>query len=283
MVRSLSVVTVAFGSGCKINEWAGSWQAAGAECIICDNGGSVPGDLPAGASVLPFKGNAGFGGGINRAVEAADTPLVLITNPDTLPVSNNSLDAFIGKHQKNSFSGGSTTNRAGQTVHSTGVWPDMSWVKRQVFLPAGSLWRPDRVDWLQGSLILAYRDDFLKLGGFSEAYPLYFEDVDICARADKAGMGIKFEPGFRFVHDEGTGSSGSSSLRLASFHWGLVEFFRNHKPDEYDKIRRLVLLKCILRTFALAPFKPKSAAGYLSGFRAILRRTPPLLPGRANG
>lgn len=283
MPPSVTVITTAFGRVERVEEWARRWLNQGVQCIVCDNGGGIPPDNPSGVSVLPFKENTGFGGGINRAVEAADSDIVLITNPDTLPTSESFLMSFTEKHKKNSLSAGSTVDTMGRTVHSTGIWPDLNWVRKQIVKPAESLWRDNRIDWLQGSLMMVYRDDYLKLGGFSDAYPLYFEDVDLCARSQKAGMEVNYEPSCRFMHDEGTGSSGSLSIRLSCYHWGLVEFFRNHRPEEYASARRLVLLKCLLRYLILVPFRPSAASGYMTGFRCILGRTPPPLPGRARG
>lgn len=180
----------------------------------------MPSSLPEEVTVLPFVGNDGFGAGINRAVKAAVTPLVLVTNPDTLPLDQNSLETLTERHQKRILSGGLTVDHSSRTIHSTGRWPDLTWIRKQILGSAKSLWQENRIDWLQDSLILAYRDDCLELGGFSKTYPLYFEDVDLCAKAEKA---------------------------------------------------------------ALAPFRPKAAAGYIDGFRAVLGKTPPALPASAHG
>jgi hypothetical protein len=43
--------------------------------------------------------------------------------------------------------------------------------------------------------------DFARLGGFDERFFLYYEDVDICARAWKEGMRVATCPGVSAIHD----------------------------------------------------------------------------------
>ena len=43
-------------------------------------------------------------------------------------------------------------------------------------------------DWIGGMFMLFSSKDFKKLKGFDEEFFLYFEDVNICYRANKLGM-----------------------------------------------------------------------------------------------
>ncbi len=283
MSLPITVVTVAFGSPDVVRKWAQKWSGAGAACLISDNGNQIPQNISDTAGVLPFTGNSGFGSGINRAVQEADTPVVLITNPDTLPDKAESLKTLFNYHTRNTLTGASTVDSAGKGVHSTGVWPDKNWVRSQIFKSAESLWRKDRTDWLQGSLIMIHRDDFLKMGGFSNRYPLYFEDVDFCARAEKQGMKVGFCRGSRFIHDEGSGADKATATRLSCFHWGLLEFFKNHDPANVDAVRKMIVTKCILRLAAYAVINPEAAKGYYKALQSVLSGIAPKLPGALNG
>jgi GT2 family glycosyltransferase len=51
----------------------------------------------------------------------------------------------------------------------------------------GSLLAPD---WIAGMFMVMPRQVFQKMGGFNEKYHLYYEDVDLCARARLSGMEI---------------------------------------------------------------------------------------------
>ncbi len=278
MSLPITVVTVAFGNSDGVRHWVDQWSALGASCLISDNGNLIDDDIRRRAKVLTFTGNTGFGSGINRAVRESDTELVLITNPDTLPVSRESLVTMMKSHSSGSLSGGATVGFSGKPVPSTGIWPTEKWVKSQIFKPAETLWREDKFDWLQGSLILVCRDDFLRIGGFSSNYPLFFEDVDLCARAVKSGMQIRCFPEM-FIHGEGTGSDRVTATRLSCFHWGMYEFFRSHHPEKANCVRRMIMAKCILRMFINATVDSEKAVGYFRGFEAVFHRTPPGLPG----
>ncbi len=271
-------LTVAFGNPEVIKKWGQEWSGTGAACLISDNGNLLPQDLSSKVTVLPFRGNTGFGSGINRAVQKADTPVVLITNPDTLPGNPHSLESLLHFHSEGSLTGGVTVDASGREVHSTGAWPTSDWVRSQVFRHAGSLWNKNIINWLQGSLIMVHRDNFLKLNGFSSSYPLYFEDVDICARAHRQGMRINFSGNSRFIHNEGSGSAGTTATRLSFFHWGMLQYFRDHDSLHADRVRRMILAKCILRTAGYLPVNLGAAKGYYQAFRSILAGTPPALP-----
>ena len=266
MSLPITVVTVAFGNPDVVREWVRKWSGTGAACLIADNGNLIPRGINSYAKVLPFISNNGFGGGINRAVQEADSPVVLITNPDTLPENKESLEILLDYHARGNLTGASTVDSTGGEGHSTGVWPDKSWVKSQIFKPAESLWNRDHTDWLQGSLIMIHRDDFLKTGGFSNRYPLFFEDVDFCARAEKQGMNVDFCRGGRFLHDEGSGSNRVTATRLSCFHWGMLEFFRNHDSVNADAVRKMIITKCILRLSAYAAVNPRAFTGYTGHF-----------------
>ena len=51
------------------------------------------------------------------------------------------------------------------------------------------------------------RDAFLEIGGFDEDFFLYFEDADLCRRALKAGMAIRYVPQAVVTHIGGASSS----------------------------------------------------------------------------
>ena len=60
---------------------------------------------------------------------------------------------------------------------------------------------PISPDWVAGMFMLFRSGDFARLGGFDERYFLYYEDVDICARAWQAGMKLVVCPSVSAIHD----------------------------------------------------------------------------------
>jgi len=275
----VTTVTVAFGNHKVVKTWVEEWSRAGANCIITNNGGAIPAGVTGKAIVLSSPVNSGFGAGINLAVQHAETPVVVVTNPDTLPAAPGALKTLTDFHTRGSLSGSRSVNSFGREVYSTGVWPTVKWVKSQVFRPAATLWRKDSIDWLQGSLIMVHRDDFFQLEGFSKNYPLYFEDVDLCFRAKKQGMKIDFCRESSFMHNEGSGSEKAVASRLSCFHWGMLEFFRSNDPINAVSVRRMLIAKCILRLFVYAPTDREAFRGYYRALQSVCSLAAPVLPG----
>lgn len=274
----VTVVTVAFGNSEVVGNWSEKWASCGVDCLIANNGSHISIEYGESVKVLPSIGNIGYGAAINRAVSEVQTPIVLITNPDTLPYSTDSLKKLLNCHKEGVITGANTISSTGSITHSTGIWPDSSWVKSQIFKSAPSLWRKDRYDWLQGGLLMVHKKDFLQVGGFDENYPLYFEDIDFCANALKAGVSMNYCDTACFIHDEGTGAERATVTRLSCFHWGLYQFFRKHSPTECKTVKRLICLKCIVRIFQYSFLYPEKTRGYIASLKAILRNIAPPLP-----
>lgn len=55
--------------------------------------------------------------------------------------------------------------------------------------------------WVAGMFMLFRCEDYARLGGFDEHFFLYYEDVDICARAWQCGMRVLACPQVAVVHD----------------------------------------------------------------------------------
>jgi GT2 family glycosyltransferase len=87
--------------------------------------------------------------------------------------------------------------------------------KRKPDYPVGA--GPQRVDWLAGMFIMFRREAFDAVGGFDEAYFLYYEDVDICQRLQRRrGSRAIWDPRAEVVHDARRASR--RDLRLARHH-----------------------------------------------------------------
>jgi GT2 family glycosyltransferase len=72
-------------------------------------------------------------------------------------------------------------------------------------------------DWTAGMFMLFRSPDFAAVGGFDEAFFLYYEDVDICARLWKSGRKVSACPSEKVVHDAQRASHGSWRFRRWHF------------------------------------------------------------------
>lgn len=57
------------------------------------------------------------------------------------------------------------------------------------------------VDWVAGMFMIASRAVYARLDGFDEHYRLYYEDVDLCARAWQSGIPVMVAPSVAVTHD----------------------------------------------------------------------------------
>lgn len=81
---------------------------------------------------------------------------------------------------------------------------------------------PFCVDWVAGMFMLFRAAAFTRLGGFDAAYFLYYEDVDICQRARRAGMQVAVCPSVSAVHD----ARRDSHRNLRHLRWHLSSMLR---------------------------------------------------------
>jgi GT2 family glycosyltransferase len=90
---------------------------------------------------------------------------------------------------------------------------------------------PVDVDWVVAAFLLVRRSSFEAVGGFDEAYRLYFEDVDFCVRLWSAGWSVRLDPTVVVRHEHQAASRGSLLGRAFRVHVrSATQFFVRH-PD----------------------------------------------------
>jgi N-acetylglucosaminyl-diphospho-decaprenol L-rhamnosyltransferase len=179
--------------------------------VIVDNGsGTGEGDRLAaewGENVqsLTLPINGGVGAGYNAAVRRAKTTgarFVLLLNNDVKVAQGDLLErlgaaatpgiAAVGPVIRESHGG--IWSAGGQQSQLTG---HASHRRKVLVLEAYE------ADWLDGSAMLVSIDAACQIGGFAEEYFLYWEETDWCARARRAGFGLKIQPDAFIVHERG--------------------------------------------------------------------------------
>jgi N-acetylglucosaminyl-diphospho-decaprenol L-rhamnosyltransferase len=164
--------------------------------------------------------NLGFGGGMNRGVARAladGATRVLLLNPDAvvqpggLAALGAALDAdpmalvspVVVRPDGSPFASGTTDLllRDG-TMRAT---------RRR---PPGS--REPVVEWLSGACVAATDRLWRAVGGFDDRYFLYWEDVDLSMRVQRAGGSLAVVEQARAVHDEGATHDDATTSRAKS-------------------------------------------------------------------
>jgi N-acetylglucosaminyl-diphospho-decaprenol L-rhamnosyltransferase len=171
------------------------------------------------AELLPLEHNRGYAAGNNAAIRPAlerDPPdYVLLLNSDTLarPAALAELLRFMDAAPAVGIAGSRIEDLDGNQVHSGFRFPSMI-----SELESGLRWGvfsrlvPDRVvapapvnvahavDWVAGASMIVRRQVFEQIGLLDEGYFLYFEEVDFCFKARRAGWSCWYLPESRVVH-----------------------------------------------------------------------------------
>lgn len=89
---------------------------------------------------------------------------------------------------------------------------------------------PFQPEWVAGMFMLFRSAEFIKIGGFDETYFLYYEDVDICTRAHKAGIKITACPKISVIHE----AQRRSHKNMTHLRWHIASmikyFWKNRAP-----------------------------------------------------
>src|ERR1700733_1752184 len=170
--------------------------------------------------------NAGFAAALNQGVRASTAPLILSLNPDALLMRGLDAMAECQEQPGTGAVGGMLTGEDGA--------PQTGFMARNLPTPAAlvfevlginRLWPRNPVNWHYrclglnpmkvslvdqpaGAFLMFSRAAWETVGGFDERFrPIWFEDVDFCARIKAAGFRAYYHPAGLARH------SGSHSIR----------------------------------------------------------------------
>lgn len=173
--------------------------------------------------------NQGFCGGNNLVIRAAlesdDPPeYVLLLNADTI-VQEGALEtlvAFMDENPRVGVAGGELRFPSGEKQGSPfrffGVATELDRGLRfglaTRFLAPPLIVdpsRPSRVDWVSGASMILRASTLEQIGLLDEGLYTYFDDIDICLRAHRAGWEVWYVPASKVIHLEGasTGIQGA--------------------------------------------------------------------------
>jgi hypothetical protein len=249
MIR-VAVVIVSYNSVAEIGGCLNALPP-GIEVVVVDNAstdGTQSEVMARGAGLIANRANAGFAGAVNQGVRATAAPLILLLNPDTRLVRGLESMADCMAKPGTGAVGGMLIGEDGkpQTGFMARSLPGPLTLAFEV-LGVNRLWPANRinrnyrclaldplstavVDQPAGAFMMFSRAVWEKVGGFDERFwPIWFEDVDFCARIKSAGFCAYYHPGGVAKH------SGSHSIRALSLenrerYWygSLLEYAAKH-------------------------------------------------------
>lgn len=167
--------------------------------------------------VIRSSENRGFAGGVNEILLRAETPYVLILNPDVQAASGSIrlMEDFMDTHPRAAALGG----YAGEKYLPRNLPSAWNLIRENLGLPVGAVYDraarsptapteggPDfiRVEQAAAAAIMIRREIPKDTLMFDPAfYPAWYEDVDFCRRLQRDSWEVYFAPNARFAHAGG--------------------------------------------------------------------------------
>ena len=157
---------------------------------------------------LPLGVNAGFAEANNRGVAAATGELVMLLNPDAW-LEPGSLETLARALLEDD-----TIGVVGGTVrHEDGSVQEMGNLLDRLGFPVPRRHGADspidrRAFFVGGCAMMMRRREWDRLGGFDPRFFMFFEEVNLCWRAQRAGLDVAIVPGATIWHLGGVTLSG---------------------------------------------------------------------------
>lgn len=190
----------------------------------------------------------GFADNANRATASSNGEYLLFLNPDTRYKRGSIAAAmrYLDRHPEIAVLGCRMFNLDGSLQRNYRRFPTLPVILARGFGADRWPWRPgyyrwrmmedeliDRpaiVDWVFGAFLLVRRTRFLGAGGMDPSFRLYYEDVDLCYRFRRQGLGTAVFPGLEFIHHHMRSSARRPFGTIWRWHFlSAWRFLRKHR------------------------------------------------------
>ncbi len=238
-------------------------------------------------SLLPLPSNGGFAYGnnapIRTALASAQPPeFVLLLNPDTVvrPGAIRELVRYMREHSDVGIAGSRLEDPDSTPVSPAQVSAFRFHTAVNEFSSALRLGPISKLlsrhevglipgdavaacDWVAGASMIIRKSVFDKIGLLDEGYFMYFEEVDFCLRAARAGFACRYVPASRVVHLVGQASGVTDKSKA-----------NKRRPAYWFQSRRRYFVKNFGRGYAIL-----ADLAFIIGFvpwrvRRIIQRKP---------
>jgi GT2 family glycosyltransferase len=225
-------------------------RVPGARVVVCENGTGPDAaerlrdaidqnGWGAWVTLRVVSPNRGFTGGnnlvIREALASPDAPeYVMLLNADTLVLDGalESVVAFMEAHPRAGIAGTTLLSADGVVQASPfrfqGVANELDrglrlgfvsrLLRRWAVVPPTPT-TPEPVEWVSGASMVIRRTLLEEIGLLDEGLYTYFDDIDICLRARRAGWETWYVPASRVVHLEGASTGITQRARRRPAYW----------------------------------------------------------------
>ncbi len=221
------------------------------EIIVVDNASADGSAAAVGAgfpdvSLIANDENAGYARGNNQGIEAASGSLVLLLNPDVI-IREGALSravAIMEGQPDIGALGARLVHPDGRVQHSVRGFPTPFAVACEALglsrlFPNSRLLASYRMPWFDyghrsdvdqpmGTFLMLRREALQQVGLLDERFTVFFNEVDWCYRAKRAGWRIVYAPDVEVVHYGGASTRQVAAAMAWESRRGLLAFYRKH-------------------------------------------------------
>lgn len=205
------------------------------EVIVIDNGSSdgspaaIKKQFPQ-VKLIESKDNLGFGKANNIAAKLASGKYLLFLNSDALIIDDSfkKVIDYLEKNKKIGIVGPKILLPDGSCQPASyGDEPSLFSLLWSKFKRKNEEPKKQGVGWVTGACLFIRRNLFKKLHGFDDQFFMYFEDIDLCMSAKKAGYKVVVYPDAKVMHL--LGKSLKSNLERKKLYWDSQKrFYQKH-------------------------------------------------------
>lgn len=233
-------------------------QSVPLDVIVVDNAStdgtvaSIERRFPA-VKIVELQENRGFGGGHNAGVAHATGELTLLLNSDTIliedigPLLAEFEDPRVGAVAPRLLNPDRTPQRSvrGRFPTAVSVLRENPYVERMLGPTTwGDHTRRREVAWAVGAAIVIRTSLLRELGGFDEAFFMYYEETDLCRRLAASGHTVVFNPVVSVIHVRGGSleAGDHESLAPVQYFRSQLLYLRKHRVPGRSVVRAVILL-----------------------------------------
>ena len=277
-MRRVAIVIVTHQSGAEIGGCLDALRDLNdVETVVVDNAsddGTRSEVTARGVRLIANRKNVGFAAAVNIGVRATEAPLVLLLNPDAHLIGG--LDALMAHFDD------PDTGAAGGMLVTAGGHPQVGFMARNLpsagvliceIIGVNRLWPSNPLNWHYrcrgfdpmspclveqpaGAFLMFPRRVWEQLGGFDERFrPVWFEDVDFCARLKARKLKVFYEPRSVARHSGGHSVGSLPTGDRERFWYGsLLEYSGKHfGPVSFRAVCLAVVLGSFFRALRGMP------------------------------
>lgn len=262
---ALDIIIINYNSGYYLKDCLASIYPVSEYRIIVFDNGSTDKSIGYAKKYFPFveyiihQANCGFARAINKVLEMTNNKYLLLLNPDVivLPQTIALMKQFMKTRPWCGVLGGEILSPQGEFQPTCRRFPNYlniifgrrSLMRR--FLPQNPLSsqylyldldyaKPQKVDFLEGSLMMLRREALNDIGQLDEDFFLYLEDADLCYRLKKKGWETWWLPHAYAIHFRGENLRKDNIHPMLYHSLGFYKFFIKH-------YRPVLVIKCLLK------------------------------------